>query len=119
MLMTGLHSVCDITCKRCKTLVGWTYLKCYEPSQRYKERKFIIEKMFIHMEDNPNYDGIPTPAGEKTDKWRQRSMSWGADSSTSSQSSLVYEYHVNIPSEDEQRSNTIAGMSALCNKRKA
>ena len=26
-LITGLHSVSDIFCKRCQTLVGWTYAK--------------------------------------------------------------------------------------------
>lgn len=99
VLITGLHSVCDIFCKRCKTLVGWTYAKCYEPSQRYKERKYIIEKKFIYMEDSPNYDAIPPPAGERADRWRRRSMSWGTESSASSHSSLekqsvemVYEY---------------------------
>jgi Yippee zinc-binding/DNA-binding /Mis18, centromere assembly len=75
-LITGLHTVCDIFCKRCKTLVGWTYLKAYEASQKYKEGKYIIEKINLHMEESDYYD-VAHPAGERTDRWRRRSMSWG------------------------------------------
>jgi len=73
-LITGLHSVCDITCKRCKTLIGWTYEKAYESSQKYKEGKFIVERIHLFMEENNNYD-IDPPAGERRDHWRRRSMS--------------------------------------------
>mmetsp|Transcript_28352 Transcript_28352/g.52295 ORF Transcript_28352/g.52295 Transcript_28352/m.52295 type:complete len:314 (-) Transcript_28352:200-1141(-) len=81
-LITGLHSVSDIFCKRCQTLVGWTYAKAYEPSQKYKEGKFIIEKMFLHLEESDHYD-VDRPAGERGDKWRVRSMSWGSERSLS------------------------------------
>jgi len=76
LLITGLHSVSDIFCKRCKNLVGWTYAKAYEASQKYKEGKFIIEKINLHLEEQSYYDVEP-PAGERCDKWRRRSMSWG------------------------------------------
>lgn len=82
ILITGLHSVCDINCKRCNTLVGWTYAKAYEPSQKYKEGKFIIEKINLHLEESYYYD-VDRPAGERGDKWRQRSMSWGSERSVS------------------------------------
>ena len=75
-LITGMHTVSDIFCKRCKTLVGWTYLKAYESSQKYKEGKYIIEKINLHLEESDYYTVAP-PAGERTDRWRQRSMSWG------------------------------------------
>jgi Yippee zinc-binding/DNA-binding /Mis18, centromere assembly len=75
-LITGLHTVCDLFCRRCKTLVGWTYLKAYEASQKYKEGKYIIEKINLHMEESEYYD-VAHPAGERTDRWRRRSMSWG------------------------------------------
>lgn len=83
--MTGLHVVCDIFCKRCKRLVGWTYSKAYEPSQKYKEGKFIIEKINLHIEESSYYD-ISHPAGERDDRWRKRSMSWGSDHHSSSAS---------------------------------
>lgn len=75
-LITGLHTVCDIFCKRCKTLIGWTYLKAYEMSQKYKEGKFIIEKINLHLEERSCYDAAPPP-GVKKDRWRSRSMGWG------------------------------------------
>ncbi|KIO30675.1 hypothetical protein M407DRAFT_242084 [Tulasnella calospora MUT 4182] len=43
-LLTGVHTVADILCVGCGSLVGWTYLKAHEQSQRYKEGKYIIEK---------------------------------------------------------------------------
>lgn len=81
ILITGLHSVSDIYCKRCKTLIGWTYNKAYESSQKYKEKKYIIEKIYLHIEvsDGSNYDGVNSPAGEKCDRFRARSMSWGSN----------------------------------------
>jgi len=100
LLITGMHSVSDIFCNRCKTLVGWTYSKAYEPSQKYKEGKFIIEKIHLHLEET--LYGIQPPAGERGDKWRVRSMSWGsgadhARSNTDDRSSntdIVYEYRL-------------------------
>jgi Yippee zinc-binding/DNA-binding /Mis18, centromere assembly len=91
LLITGMHSVSDLFCKRCKSLVGWTYNKAYENSQKYKEGKFIIEKINLHLEESDYYQAAP-PAGEKTDRWRKRSMSWGSESSPSNTQSMVYEY---------------------------
>lgn len=97
-LITGLHSVSDICCKRCNTLIGWTYARAYEPSQKYKEGKFIIEKINLHMEESDGYH-VHNPAGERRDRWKMRSMSWGDERSASSRSrndddcnSTVYEY---------------------------
>lgn len=93
LLITGLHSVCDIFCRRCKGMVGWTYAKAYESSQKYKEGKFIIEKINLHMEES-DYYRVSHPAGERPDRWRLRSMSWGSESISSSHGNdIVYEYH--------------------------
>mmetsp|Transcript_18626 Transcript_18626/g.26262 ORF Transcript_18626/g.26262 Transcript_18626/m.26262 type:complete len:179 (+) Transcript_18626:108-644(+) len=43
MLLTGVHIVADISCIFCDTILGWRYYKAFEPSQRFKEGKFIIE----------------------------------------------------------------------------
>ena len=85
ILITGLHSVSDIYCKRCKTLIGWTYYKAYETSQKYKEKKYIIEKVYLHLDvsDGSIYDGVSLPAGEKCDQFRTRSMSWGSSTCNS------------------------------------
>lgn len=88
-LITGLHTVCDIYCKRCNTLVGWTYQKAYESNQKYKEGKFIVEKINLHLEES-QFDVSP-PAGERRDRWRRRSMSWGDGVESSA---MVYEYQL-------------------------
>jgi len=70
-------------------MVGWTYSKAYEASQKYKEGKFIIEKINLHMEES-FYD-VSHPAGERHDRWRKRSMSWGNGEHSCD---LVYEYRL-------------------------
>jgi hypothetical protein len=108
MLITGPHSVCDIFCKRCKTLVGWTYAKAYEASQKYKEGKFIIEKINLHLEESDYYDVAP-PAGERTDRFRARSISWGSDCQSSPRHDIIYEYHPSTPSASSRSSRDRQG----------
>lgn len=109
-LLTGLHSVCDIFCKRCNTLVGWTYKRAYEPSQKYKEGKFIVEKIHLHLEedspllfDEDDDDGRRKSHSRRSCSWRKRSLSWSSTrtatdvssasvSSPTSSNSMVYEY---------------------------
>ncbi|GAA5832816.1 hypothetical protein JCM3766R1_007052 [Sporobolomyces carnicolor] len=43
-MTTGLHTVRDVMCAKCGEILGWKYDKAYEPSQKYKEGKFILEK---------------------------------------------------------------------------
>lgn len=120
-LMTGLHVVCDIFCKRCNGMVGWTYSKAYEPSQKYKEGKFIIEKINLHLEESAYYT-ISHPAGERDDRWRKRSMSWGSEHSSCSgsfgynhQHDMVYEYRpsagANNGKSPRRRATSIGGSS--------
>mmetsp|Transcript_10104 Transcript_10104/g.30870 ORF Transcript_10104/g.30870 Transcript_10104/m.30870 type:complete len:114 (+) Transcript_10104:152-493(+) len=45
MLITGLHTVADIFCNVCLSVLGWKYLEAYEETQKYKENKYIIEKV--------------------------------------------------------------------------
>ncbi|KIY51355.1 yippee-like protein [Fistulina hepatica ATCC 64428] len=46
-MTTGLHTVCDIFCVKCGTVLGWKYIYAYEESQRYKEGKFILERNLL------------------------------------------------------------------------
>ncbi len=46
-MTTGLHLVEDVKCTACSAVIGWKYLKAYEPSQKYKEGRFILEKELI------------------------------------------------------------------------
>ncbi|EXC21405.1 hypothetical protein L484_011847 [Morus notabilis] len=50
-LMTGLHTVADISCADCREVLGWKYERAYEASQKYKEGKFIFEKSKIVKEN--------------------------------------------------------------------
>ncbi|CAB9512653.1 Protein yippee-like [Seminavis robusta] len=90
-LLTGLHSVCDIFCKRCKTMIGWTYARAYEASQKYKENKFIIEKINLYLEEAPRYGLVQVPAGARPDRWRRRRERWGHEQEEQDQQQ-VYEY---------------------------
>ena len=45
--MTGLHTVRDVFCACCSSLLGWKYDFAYEQSQKYKEGKFIVEKAMV------------------------------------------------------------------------
>jgi hypothetical protein len=42
-LVTGAHTVSDISCRICKSVLGWKYVEAEEESQRYKVGKFILE----------------------------------------------------------------------------
>ncbi|XP_015937723.1 protein yippee-like At4g27745 [Arachis duranensis] len=46
-LITGLHTVADVYCSDCGEELGWTYIKAYEESQKYKEGKYVLEKFKI------------------------------------------------------------------------
>jgi hypothetical protein len=39
-----MHTVADISCSQCKTIVGWTYFAATERDQHYKVGKSVIEK---------------------------------------------------------------------------
>eukprot|EP00803_Ostreobium_quekettii_P005918 evm.model.scf_900.1 EVM.evm.TU.scf_900.1 scf_900:26479-27468(-) len=44
LLITGLHTVADIYCTCCNSVLGWKYEQAFDDSQKYKEGKFIVEK---------------------------------------------------------------------------
>ncbi|KAF8480929.1 Yippee/Mis18 [Russula ochroleuca] len=46
-MTTGNHTVRDIYCCKCKTILGWKYEKAYEQSQKYKEGKYILERNLL------------------------------------------------------------------------
>ncbi|TPX49253.1 hypothetical protein SeMB42_g02566 [Synchytrium endobioticum] len=47
-MTTGMHTVRDIYCTNCNQLLGWRYIKACEQDQKYKERKFILERALVH-----------------------------------------------------------------------
>ncbi|KAG0153083.1 Yippee-like protein [Penicillium digitatum] len=42
-LVTGVHTVSDVSCTFCYSVLGWKYVAAEEESQRYKVGKFILE----------------------------------------------------------------------------
>ncbi|CAO1616133.1 unnamed protein product [Sympodiomycopsis kandeliae] len=43
-MTTGMHTVRDIKCDKCATTMGWKYDRAFNPTEKYKEGKFILEK---------------------------------------------------------------------------
>jgi len=50
VLLTGLHTVSDISCKSCANRLGWLYVSAAALSQRYKEGCYILEKNCVYSE---------------------------------------------------------------------
>ncbi|KAL8760245.1 MAG: hypothetical protein Q9199_000144 [Rusavskia elegans] len=42
-LVTGAHTVSDISCAFCGSVIGWKYDSAEEETQRYKVGKYILE----------------------------------------------------------------------------
>ncbi|GKV06012.1 hypothetical protein SLEP1_g17950 [Rubroshorea leprosula] len=55
MMMTGVHTVVDIFCVGCGSIVGWKYEAAHEKGQKYKEGKFILERFKVLGPDGSNY----------------------------------------------------------------
>ncbi|KAA0187626.1 Protein yippee [Fasciolopsis buskii] len=51
VLLTGIHFVSDVFCSCCNVMLGWRYERAFEPSQRYKEGKVIVELAHL-IKDN-------------------------------------------------------------------
>ncbi|KAF9283759.1 hypothetical protein BGZ68_005112 [Mortierella alpina] len=52
-MRTGLHTVQDIHCAECSTVVGWKYLVAYEEQEQYKEGRFILERTLLQYMSSP------------------------------------------------------------------
>ncbi|PON92668.1 Yippee/Mis18-like [Trema orientale] len=55
LMITGLHTVVDIFCIGCGSIVGWKYEFAHEKNQKYKEGKFILERFKVSGPDGSNY----------------------------------------------------------------
>ncbi|XP_073225220.1 protein yippee-like isoform X2 [Cicer arietinum] len=49
LMMTGLHTVADIFCVGCGSIVGWKYETAHEKGQKYKEGKSVLERSVVEM----------------------------------------------------------------------
>ncbi|XP_073290195.1 protein yippee-like [Primulina huaijiensis] len=55
LMMTGMHTVVDIFCVGCGSIVGWKYEAAQDKNQRYKEGKFILERFKVLGPDGSEY----------------------------------------------------------------
>ncbi|KAK4377489.1 hypothetical protein RND71_003785 [Anisodus tanguticus] len=55
MMMTGMHTVVDIFCVGCGSIVGWKYEAAHDKTQKYKEGKFILERFKVAGPDGSLY----------------------------------------------------------------
>ncbi|XP_038893239.1 protein yippee-like isoform X1 [Benincasa hispida] len=47
LMMTGMHTVADIFCVGCGSIVGWKYETAHEKNQKYKEGKSVLERFKV------------------------------------------------------------------------
>ncbi|KVI09967.1 Yippee-like protein [Cynara cardunculus var. scolymus] len=55
LMMTGLHTVADIFCVKCGSIVGWTYETAHDKNQKYKEGKSVLERLKLSGPEGSNY----------------------------------------------------------------
>lgn len=61
-LVTGAHTVADINCVICGSVLGWKYIAAEEEAQRYKVGKYIIETKRITTSSCWEFhDDFPSP----------------------------------------------------------
>ncbi|KAF1354149.1 yippee-domain-containing protein, partial [Lizonia empirigonia] len=51
-LVTGAHTVSDISCRCCGSVLGWKYVHAEEETQRYKIGKYILETKRVTKSGN-------------------------------------------------------------------
>lgn len=60
-LVTGVHTVSDVRCTFCSSMLGWKYDGAEEDSQRYKVGKYILETKMICLSSNWENDELDLP----------------------------------------------------------
>eukprot|EP01112_Ceratiomyxa_fruticulosa_P013689 TRINITY_DN3865_c0_g1_i1.p1 TRINITY_DN3865_c0_g1~~TRINITY_DN3865_c0_g1_i1.p1 ORF type:complete len:169 (+),score=30.98 TRINITY_DN3865_c0_g1_i1:306-812(+) len=58
---SGDYTVRDLLCLQCMEVIGWRYEVSKDPSQQYKEGKFIIEKIKMTKVPQQNLTGSGAP----------------------------------------------------------
>ena len=81
-LVTGAHTVGDISCAQCGSVLGWKYVAAEEEAQRYKVGKFILETKRVCRSTTWENEDDVVEAHERLEQSRR-------DSSGRRRSSLV------------------------------
>ncbi|CAL9057722.1 protein yippee-like isoform X1 [Musa acuminata AAA Group] len=55
LMITGMHTVSDIFCVGCGSIVGWKYDAAHEKAQKYKEGKIVLERFKLTGPDGSRY----------------------------------------------------------------
>ncbi|PCH33089.1 yippee-domain-containing protein [Wolfiporia cocos MD-104 SS10] len=55
-LLTGVHTVADVSCIGCNARLGWYYYKASDQSQKYKEGKYLLERERLIKENKWRLD---------------------------------------------------------------
>lgn len=70
-LVTGMHTVSDISCALCTTILGWKYVNAEEEDQKYKIGKYILERERVvkvnHWDGGEGVDEIKLQQKKKED----------------------------------------------------
>ncbi|XP_038710619.1 protein yippee-like At5g53940 [Tripterygium wilfordii] len=62
LMLSGMHTVEDIFCCCCGQLLGWKYVAAHDKHQKYKEGKFVLERLRI-VEEVPEELNLEVRAG--------------------------------------------------------
>ncbi|KAI5561256.1 hypothetical protein POPTR_016G115000v4 [Populus trichocarpa] len=58
MMITGKHTVADIYCVVCGSILGWKYIHAYVKAHKYKEGWFVIERCKVLNPAGTPYEAI-------------------------------------------------------------
>lgn len=53
-MATGVHRVRNVHCTRCERVLGWRYERASDPTQQYKEGKYVLEVSRLAMDVGRN-----------------------------------------------------------------
>lgn len=51
-LLSGVHKVADVRCSICDNLLGWRFVEAKDEAQKYKEGRFLFEKIRLSQQGN-------------------------------------------------------------------
>ncbi|CAA6654907.1 unnamed protein product [Spirodela intermedia] len=54
LMTTGMHTVADIFCVCCGSILGWKYEAAHAKKEKYKEGMFILERFHVLGPDGSN-----------------------------------------------------------------
>lgn len=96
-MVTGDYLVQSVSCKQCKTRLGWTYKKSFKYTEAYKEGKFVIENKFIKFIPNNSATTDLVDQARKSHARRRRLSATLSSSSSFSEDDLFK--FLNLPQE--------------------